>query len=223
MPMFFSNDNDLFEACRKNLFSAVIGDILDTMGYVNQFLPQRIKPLDDSYVCIGRAMTVQEADITGPLEKPFGKMFEALDSLQENEVYICSGSSLDYAQWGGLMSNRALYLKAAGAILNGFSRDTTEILELDFPVFSSGLYSKDQGVRGMVIDYRCPITFENGVVVQSGDIVFGDLDGVVIIPQAIEEEVLVKAIEKSNEEKTVRDAIVQGMSTVEAFEKFGIM
>ncbi len=121
------------------------------------------------------------------------------------------------------MSNRALYLKAAGAILNGFSRDTTEILELGFPVFSSGLYSKDQGVRGMVIDYRCPITFENGVVVQSGDIVFGDLDGVVIIPQAIEEEVLVKAIEKSNEEKTVRDAIVRGMSTVEAFEKFGIM
>lgn len=216
-------DREFFEICKTSLFSAVIGDILDSMGYVNQFLPQRIKPLDDSYVCIGRAMTVQEADITGPLEKPFGKMFEALDSLQEHEVYICSGSSLNYAQWGGLMSNRAIHLKAAGAILNGYSRDTKEIKHLQFPVFSSGLYAQDQGIRGKVIDYRCPITFENGVVVQTGDIVFGDLDGVVIIPQAIEKEVLTKAIEKSNEENKVRDAITKGMSTVEAFEKFGIM
>lgn len=213
----------LFARCKKVLFSAVIGDVLDTLGYVHQFLPQRIQPLRFEMVCVGRAMTVQEADCTGPLKQPFGKMLEALDSLSENEIYICAGSSLGYAQWGGLMSNRAVRLGAAGAVLNGFSRDTNEILALNFPVFSSGRYAQDQGVRGQVIDYRCPITFENGVVVQPGDLVFADLDGVVVVPRAVEAEVLEKAFAKCTDENKVRTAIVEGMPTVEAFEKYGVM
>lgn len=216
-------DKELMRKCRKELYSAVIGDILDTLGFVNQFLPQRIQPIDPKMVIIGRAMTVQEVDSTGPLNKPFGKMFEALDDLKEDEVYICSGSSLDYAQWGGLMSNRAMHLKAAGAIMNAYSRDTNEILSLGFPVFSSGRYAKDQGIRGQVIDFRCPITFDNGVRVDSGDLVFADLDGVVVVPKLVENEVLEKAFEKCSKENKVRDAILKGMSTVEAFDKFGVM
>lgn len=216
-------DHELFDRCRRKLFSAVIGDILDTLGYINQFLPQRIHPLCDGMVLVGRAMPVQEADCTGPLEKPFGLMLEALDSLKENDVYICAGSSLDYAQWGGLMTNRAKLLKAAGAVMNGYSRDTNEILSLSFPVFSSGHYAKDQGIRGQVIDYNCSITFENGVVVHPGDIVFGDLDGVVIIPQAVEAETLNQAFHKCSEESKVRNAILQGMPTAEAFKTYGVM
>ncbi|MEF9880001.1 MAG: RraA family protein [Clostridia bacterium] len=216
-------DDMLLQRCRDILFSAVIGDVMDTMGFINQFLPQRIGPLTRNMICVGRAMPVQEADCTGPFTKPFGKMLEALDNLQNNEVYICAGSSLNYAQWGGLMSNRAKRLGAAGAVLNGYSRDTKEILELGFPVFSSGCYAKDQGVRGQVIDYRCPITFENGVVVKPGDIIFADMDGVVTIPQEIEKETLEKAFLKCNEENKVRTAILNGMPTMEAFEKFGVM
>lgn len=223
MTYQWESDAAMLQKCGETLFSAVIGDILDKMGYINQFLPQRIRPLRQDMVCVGRAMTVQEADCTGPLAKPFGKMLEALDSLTENEIYICAGSSVDYAQWGGLMSNRAKLLGAAGAVLNGYSRDTREILELNFPVFSSGCYAKDQGVRGQVIDYRCPITFENGVVVHPGDLVFGDLDGVVIVPKAVEGEVLTQALEKSQAENAVRTAILGGMSTVEAFDKHGVM
>lgn len=218
-----TNDTTLFQRCKDTLFSAVIGDILDTLGYINQFLPQRIHPLREDMICVGRAMTVQEADCTGPLAKPFGKMLEALDCLKENEIYICAGSSLDYAQWGGLMSNRARQLKAAGAILNGFSRDTAEILQLGFPVFSSGRYAKDQGVRGQVIDYRCPITFENGVVIHPGDLIFADLDGIVVVPQEVETVVLEKAFMKCTDENTVRMAILGGMSTAEAFATYNIM
>src|SRR3546814_1308962 len=72
------------------------------------------------------------------MRKPFGLMFEALDSLQRNEVYICSGASPRYALWGGLMSVRAMYQKAAGAVVNGYSRDTNEVLQLNFPTFSLG-------------------------------------------------------------------------------------
>ena len=216
-------DAVLFPRCKKVLFSAVISNILDTLGYLHQVLPQRIAPLRPDMVCVGRAMTVQSAGYTGAPNKPYGKMLEAVDSLTENEVYICAGSCPDYAQWGGLLSNRAVRLGAAGAVLNGFSRDTNEILALSFPVFSSGRYARDQGVRGQVIDYRCPITFENGAVVRPGDFVFADLDGVVAIPQAVEAEVLERAFARCTDENRVRTAILEGMSAAEAYKMFGVM
>jgi regulator of RNase E activity RraA len=149
-------------------------------------------------------------------------MFEALDSLQEDEVYICTGSSLRYALWGGLMSTRAMKLKASGAVLHGYSRDTNEVLRLGFPVFSMGTYAQDQGPRGKVIDSRVPIEIGN-VRINPGDIIYGDLDGVVIVPQEIQDEVFEKALEKARGEKLVLKALQEGMSTVEAFDKFGIM
>lgn len=88
--------------------------------------------------------------------KPFGIMFGALDSLTQNEVYVASGASFRYALWGGLMSTRALHLKAEGAVLNGYVRDSWEIEKLGFSVFSRGIYAQDQGPRGKVIDYGCP-------------------------------------------------------------------
>ena len=120
------------------------------------------------------------------------------------------------------MSTRAIAIGAAGAVVDGFSRDTNEILRLNFPTFSQGTYAQDQGPRGKVIDYRVPIEF-GGIPVHPGDIVFGDLDGVIIIPREAEEEAFAGAIEKARGEKQVKQALEQGMSTVEAFSKFGIM
>lgn len=155
-------------------------------------------------------------------EKPFGIMFEALDALKENDVYITTGSSLRYALWGGLMSTRAMHLKAAGAVLDGYARDSAEILELKFPTFCHGTYAQDQGPRGKVIDFGVPIEF-HGVRVNPGDIVFGDRDGLLIIPQVVEKEVITQALEKVATESEVRKAISDGMSTVQAFETFGVM
>jgi regulator of RNase E activity RraA len=156
------------------------------------------------------------------MKKPFGIMFEALDSLRENEVYICSGSSPRYALWGGLMSTRAIKLGAAGAVLHGWSRDTGEILKLGFPTFSYGVYAQDQGPRGKVIDYRVPIEIE-GVRINPGDIIYGDRDGVLVVPKNSVEEAFAGAIDKARGEQLVKTALENGMSTVEAFEKFGIM
>ncbi|WP_187264414.1 RraA family protein [Pontibacter beigongshangensis] len=227
----WKNDEELFAIARKELFTALVGDILDKLGYLHQFVAPAIKPLHSSMVVIGRAMPVLEADVfeevasgsNNPLmKKPFGLMFEALDSLQPQEVYICSGSSPRYALWGGLMSTRALKLGAAGAVVDGYSRDTSEILRLNFPCFSLGSYAQDQGPRGKVLDYRIPIEF-NGVRVSPGDVVFGDIDGVLIVPQEVVEEVFSGAIEKARGEKLVQQALEEGMSTVDAFRKFGIM
>lgn len=227
----WKSDNELFKIAKKELFTALVGDVLDKLNYQHQFLSPRIKPLNKSMVVIGRAMTVLEVDVfeeviknsnNQMMEKPFGLMFEALDSLHENEVYICTGSSNPYALWGGLMSTRAIKLGAAGAVVNGYSRDTNEVERLNFPTFSVGTYAQDQGPRGKVIDYNVPIEI-NGIRINPGDIVYGDLDGVLIIPKEVEKEAFEGAIEKARGEQLVKKALENGMSTFDAFKKFGIM
>lgn len=227
----FNDDIELFAAMRSRLFTAVVGDILDTMGLQHQFLPPQIRALRDDMVAIGRAMPVLEADFfatseaggNSPLSsKPFGLMFHALDSLKPNEIYVCSGASPRYAVWGELMATRALKLKAAGAICDGYCRDTSGILAIDFPTFCYGSYAQDQGPRGKVVDYGIPIEI-GGIRIRPGDILFGDRDGVLIIPREAEKEVIALALEKAETEDKVRLAIEAGMSTVEAFERFGVM
>jgi regulator of RNase E activity RraA len=231
MNPLWKNDDELFSLARIELFTAVVGDVMDKLGLHHQFLPPEIQPLHRDMVSIGRAMTVLEADFfeerqTGgqtPLsQKPFGLMLEALDDLKPNEVYVCTGASPRYALWGELMSLRARKCGAAGAVVDGYSRDTRGILALQFPTFSYGAYAQDQGPRGKVIDFRVPIEIQ-GVRIQPGDIVFGDVDGVCVIPHRAEAEVFNRALEKARGEKTVRKAIEAGVSAKEAFETYGIM
>lgn len=225
------SDEELFSIIRNELFTAVVGDVMDKAGFQTQFLPPQIRPLSPNMVTIGRAMTVLEADVfveeskskhNPVMAKPFGLMLEALDDLKPNEIYICTGASPTYALWGELMSTRAMKLGAVGAVVNGYSRDTNGILDLNFPTFSYGPYAQDQGPRGKVVDYRTPIEI-NGVKISDGDIIFGDIDGVCVVPQQAEAEVFAAALEKARGEKLVRKAIEDGMSAVDAFEKFGIM
>ena len=224
-------ENELFQLMRTELFTGVVGDVMDKIGLQTQFLPPYLNVLDRGMVIAGRAMTVLEADVfvevtensANPLmSKPFGLMFEALDSLSENDVYICTGASPDFALWGGLMSTRAQYLKAAGAVLDGFVRDSKEILELGLPIASRGCYAQDQGPRGKVLDYNVPLTIGK-VRINPGDIIYGDCDGVLCVPRAYEEEVINAALEKVRGESEVREALQNGMSVVEAFETFKIM
>lgn len=228
--MIWKNDKELFKLAKEELFTALVGDILDVKGYFHQFLPPDLKPLVETDMIIGRAMPVLEVDVfvdkfTGSqaeiMEKPFGLMFHALDDLKEDEVYIATGAHNSYAMWGGLMTTRALSLGAAGAIVDGYSRDTPEVKRLGFPCFGRGTYAQDQGQRGKVIDYRIPIEI-GGVRINPGDIVFADLDGIVVVPKEIETEVFTKAFEKGRTEKNVLKAIQKGMSSVQAFEHFGV-
>jgi regulator of RNase E activity RraA len=225
------NDDELFALLRTKLFPAVIGDILDTMGFMKQFLSPTIRPLQSAMVVAGRAMPVLEANCFSASEpegqlplsrQPFGLLFQALDDLKAHEVYVATGCAPQFALWGGLMTTRAMHLKAAGAVLDGYSRDTNEVLDKGLPVFSYGGYAQDQGPRGKVVDYRVAVEI-NGGRIQPGDIVFGDVDGVLVIPRATEEEAIRRALEKAGTENRVRQAIENGMSTVEAFRTFGVM
>ena len=227
----WNSDDQLFALMRQRLFPAVVGDILDTMGLLKQFLSPGIRPVRSDMVIVGRAMPVLESNCFSASEpggqlpisrQPFGLLFQALDDLKPHEVYVATGCAPQFALWGGLMTTRAMHLKAAGAVLDGFSRDTPEVLQMGLPVFSCGGYAQDQGPRGKVVDYRIAVEI-NGVRISPGDIIFGDLDGVLVIPRHAEEEAIRKALEKASTENKVRLAIQNGMSTVEAFKTFGVM
>ena len=170
----------------------------------------------------GKAMTALMIDVYGPQKKPFGFLTEALDQLEENEIYIAAGGSKRCAYWGELLTATARCRKAVGAVVNGWHRDTPQVLSQDWPVFSCGCYAQDSSVRTQVVDYRCRIEIE-GVTVMSGDLIFGDVDGVLVIPAEHIEYVIEKALEKARGEKNVRKPIEKGMSATEAFATFGIL
>ena len=227
----WDSDEELFGLVRGELFSAVVGDVMDKMGLLHQFLPPAIRPLRDEMVVVGRAMPVLEADVFAEagdddrnpvMGRPFGLMFHALDDLRPNEVYVCTGASPRYALWGELMSTRAIRLGAAGAVLDGFARDSAGILRLGFPTFCFGSYAQDQGPRGKVIDFRVALEI-GGVRIGPGDVLLGDRDGVCVVPRDAEEEAFRRAIEKVRGEQRVREALEAGMSAVDAFARYGIM
>jgi regulator of RNase E activity RraA len=220
-----------FELIRRERYTAVVGDVMDSIGFRRQFLPPQIKPLRNDMIIVGRSMPVLEANVfteahdaasNSVMSRPFGLMLQALDDLRPDEVYVCTGASPEYALWGELMSTRAITLGAAGAVVDGYSRDTRGILQLGFPTFSYGGYAQDQGPRGKVIDFRVPLEI-GGVRLEPGDLLFGDLDGVCIIPRAAEAEVVRKALEKAREESVLERALREGMSATEAFARYGIM
>lgn len=227
----WKTDEELFAMARQELFTAVVGDIMDTLGLQHHFLPRQIRPIAPHMVVIGRAMPVLESGLfegtsasgaNGVMAKPFGLMFEALDALKANEVYVCTGASARYALWGELMTTRAMRLGAAGAVVDGFLRDTKSILALNFSAFAYGSYARNQGPRGKVVDFRCALEIE-GTRVNPGDILFGDIDGVCVIPHQAEKDVFAGAIERARGEKRLQKAIQAGMGAAEAFRKFSIL
>jgi len=231
MTSLWKNDDELFALVRRELFTCVVGDVMDKLQLLHQFLPPQIHPLDGEMVTIGRAMPVIATDVftekvSGSanklMEKPFGLMLEALDDLRLHEIYVNTGSSPRNALWGELMSTRAGKLGAAGAVVNGYVRDTKSILKMNFPTFCFGSYGQDSAPRYKVMDFRVPIEI-GGVVVRPGDILFGDIDGVCVIPTEAAEDVFAKSLEKARGEKLVKKAIEEGSSAVAAFQKFGIM
>lgn len=231
----WKNDEELFSLIREKLYTPVVGDILDQMGYTHQFLPMNIRPLtalvppnmvapmepDNRNALVGWACTVLENDVFCAPKKPFGYLTEALDQLRPNEIYVATGAH-NSALWGELLTATSKVRGAVGAVIDGPTRDTPQMLAQNFPVFCTGCWAQDSSLRTYVFDFRCPIEIGQ-VTIQDGDLIFGDVDGVLAVPRGIVEEVIEKALEKAAGEKLVRKAIENGMSATDAFAHFGIL
>lgn len=233
---YWKSDEEMFALMKNKLYTPVVGDILDAMGYPHQFLPAEIRPLaamapvcsltdcpepDNRLKVAGFACTVLERDVFGEQKKPFGLLTEALDQLKLNEVYVAAGAH-NSALWGELLTTAAKMRGASGAVLDGYTRDTPQVLGMNWPVFARACWAQDSSIRTSVCDFRCEIEIGQ-VTVHDGDVVFGDVDGVLIIPKEIYGEVLEKALEKAAAEKVVRKAIEEGMTSTDAFAKYGIL
>lgn len=227
----WKSDDELFALAERELFTCVIGDVMDKLNLVHQFLPPNIRPLREDMVLIGRAMPVLSGDVfeekvadsaNSLSAKSFGLMLEALDDLKRNEIYVNTGSSPRNAMWGEMMSTRARILGARGAVVNGYVRDTRAIFDLGFPTFSYGSYGQDSAPRYKVYDFRVPIEIGK-VRITPGDILVGDIDGVLVVPRDAEQEIFARALEKARGEKTVKAELLSGSTAVAAFAKHGIM
>ena len=168
----WKNDAELFELMRERLYTPVAGDILDAMGYSRQFLPAYIMPLRDEMKLAGRACTVLEQNVFEPQKKPFGLLTEALDQLKRDEVYLATGAA-NSALWGELLTATAKARGAAGAVLDGYTRDTPQVLQQNFPVFAKGRWAQDSFIRTNVVDFRCRIEIGQVVIDDGGYCVRG--------------------------------------------------
>ena len=217
------DDTELFDMMEKQLYAAVISDALDASGYREQTLRHTIRPLYPEAVVVGRAMPVLCVDVYEIPDEPYQQEIAAVDSLKQNDIFVCAtNESTRNCIWGELLSTAARARGARGAVIEGFIRDARQITEMQFPVFMTGLSPVDSYGRGDVVAYNVPIEC-GGVTVNPGDIVFGDIDGVVVIPQAVEVEVIEAALTKVSGENRTRDALRAGATLREVYDRYGIL
>ena len=220
----FKNDSELFDFIRKHLYVASVCDILDELGYRNQAMHQRLRPLlPDIKSCgfIGRAKTIEwiETNIINE-EDPYGLEIEAMDSLKAGDVVVHSTDiNSTNAPWGELMSTIAKRKGVAGCVCDSQIRDCVKIIEMNFPVFYTGIRPLDSKGRGLVVAYDVPVNCGD-VLVNPGEIVFADFDGIVVVPKEVEEQVFQKAREKVNMENLTRKELLEGKSLREVYDKY---
>lgn len=221
----FDSDAKLFAWVRETLYVPVVCDALDGLGYRNQAMHQRLRPLDPSNcVLVGRARTFRwmEADFVVK-EDPYGLEIEAMDSLKPGDVVV---HSTDYAgtnaPWGELMSTVARQRGAVGCICDSQIRDCLKIIALGFPVFHVGIRPLDSMGRARVMAYDVPVKCGE-VLVRPGELVFTDYDGSVVVPREVEQEALSQAAEKVGKESASRAELREGKTLREVYDKHGVL
>ncbi|HCS51612.1 RraA family protein [Rubinisphaera sp.] len=205
------------------LYSAVVSDALDAMGHFNQCAKPGLSALTVSRKLIGRCRTTLWADLFHKDPAPYEKELQAVDSLTAGDVVIAAAhGSMRSGIWGELLTTAATNRGCLGAVIEGAIRDVSKMREYDFPVYALGACPLDSQNRQRVCDVDVSVEL-CGVIVNSGDLIVADEDGIVFVPQAVEEEVIQFALNKINDENQVRDAIRNGMLATEAYAQFGVL
>jgi regulator of RNase E activity RraA len=219
----FADETALFDWAARCLYTGVLSDACDASGHRDRALGPDLRPLDESKVLVGRAKTVVWAPMFHVPARPYDREIAAVDSLQPGEVFVMAvGRSHRIVPWGELLSTATLARGGRGAVLDGLVRDSARIQALGLPVFCTGRRPYDSCGRGIVVDFDVPLTLD-GVSIEPGDLVFGDADGVIIVPRAAEREVLDRAWTKVAGENTTRDALRAGTTLAEVFRTHGIL
>lgn len=209
----------------ESLYAAVLSDALDAVGIWNQALPARIRPLDEQLKMCGRARTAQYMEVPFVAEgvNPYELEIALVDDLKPGDVaMLATGGSSRIAPWGSLLSTATVARGAAGCVTDGLVRDIIGIRELKLPVFHAGIGPLDSKGRGQIQAVDIPVLID-GVRVEAGDLVFGDADGVVVVPQAVEAEVLKFAFDKINGEHHSLNELRAGGYLRDVYARYGVL
>lgn len=217
--------DDLARA-KDKLYTPVLSDVLDSLGHPHQAMTPNIRPLDETLTLIGRARTgayMAVADAGPEGENPYELEIKLIDDIKPGEIPVlgCAGN-LTIAPWGELLTTATRMRGGAGCVTDGLTRDVRFIREMKFPVFAGGIGPLDSRGRGKMLEIDRPMQC-GGVKVRSGDIVFGDVDGVVVIPREIEDKVFEAAFRKVEGENRSRDELLQGRLLADVYAKYGIL
>lgn len=210
----------------KPLSAAILSDIVDSLGLKRRAMRPFVRPLDDAQVMVGRARTglYMPAYALRDGENPYEIEIALVDDLQPQEVVVlaCNGPSERIAPWGELLTTAAQVRGAAGCVTDGLVRDVRQIRAMHFPVFHGGIGPLDTKGRARMVERDVRVEC-GGVSIDPGDLVFGDVDGVVVIPRSHEHAVMDLALEKVRGEDNTRDALLQGESLANVFKRLGIL
>ena len=210
-----------FKQIEENLNSSIISDVLDGMGIMGQAMSYEIRPMHDDMVLIGYAATMLMADQYDYEKDTFSLQFQAIDALKEGEVMMVAAKGTKRAAlWGELLSTAARYRGARGVIIDGLARDIKLIRVMGFPVFALGVNPISSKGRVIAVDYTCPVEI-CGVLVHPGDLVVADIDGVVIVPKDLIDDVIEKALDIAASESRTRDDLKKGVGLYDVFKKYG--
>jgi regulator of RNase E activity RraA len=210
-------------ANRELLTSAVLADVLDGLGHRTSALPPSVRPLRPEWKVCGPAATLSTLPVAAEPVNPYAVELECVDALRPGEVLVgTTNGDVGSALWGELLSTAARARGAVGAVIDGLTRDAARILAMDFPVFATGFSPLDSKGRLDGVTYGRPIRVGT-CVVRPGDWVFGDLDGVVVVPAELADAAFARALEKVTGENRVREELARGRSVREVFAQYKIL
>jgi len=219
----FASEQEMFDMMRDKLGAAVISDILDSLGAREQAMSAEIRPIYQGAIVVGRAYTALTADIYKIIDDPYKGEIEAVDSLKPNDIMVvCTNRSTRTCFWGELLSTAARARGARGIVIDGYTRDVAQIIAMQFPTFATAMSVVDSAGRSIVVDHGYPVNCGD-VLVNTGDIVFGDIDGVVVIPKELEKEVIPLALEKMGKENLTRNELLKGAMLKDVYAKYGVL
>src|SRR5262245_14245247 len=208
---------------REELYSSVLADVLDGLGHKANSLPPNVRPLKADWKLFGRAATLSCVTVASEPARPYAIELECIDALKPGEVLVATTNGDQKSSlWGELLSTACLAHGAVGVVLDGLTRDATKIIAMNYPVFATGFSPLDSKGRLDGISHGQPIRIGD-CVVRPGDYVFGDIDGVVIIPAELADKALPRAMEKVTGENKVREELAKGRSVREVFDEYGIL
>lgn len=219
----FATEREMFDLMAQRLAAAVISDIIDALGFCDQVMRSKIRPLYPEALVVGWAMPVLYAEVFEVPEKPYQREIEVVDSLKANDVLVGYAPVTAKAALGGsILSTAAKAREARGIVIESMTRDVKQITNMTFPVFTTGVSPLDAKSRRRVFAYRCAIEC-GGVLVEPRDIVFGDADGVVVIPQDVAAETVQDALRRVAVEHLTEEKLNKGTLLREAYAKHGVL